>query len=284
MQYSKSLVIPAIAFFTAILLLHCRAANAAMRNSPFPFPVDAVEGAGIFVSGDNITITAIHGTAAQLTPGNTYEIQGKYRLISNPQATLIADVVAPNGNAPLLAGQQSVNLKQGDGDFTLLLPFTFAGQPRIRLTSADSGSDGFSSVQLIAGKFPYSIDFKNDAAHFSTGDSIAVSEIRCSSSAVRPGSTLQIKGIFNLTSAAQARLASAMSETPPQNQADSNDFVNIQQGRGSFTLVLPIAAAGKLHLAFWPSGNGEALGSLTIQTGKSKLGAPAHPTAISVMQ
>ncbi len=269
-------------FCVAILILCGPLAQA--DDAAFPFAVNAAEGPGVFRSGDQIAITSVRGTSAQFTAGNTYEIHGKYRLLSNPQATLSADVVAPNGNAPTLTAQQSINLNQGSGDFTLVLPYAFDGRPRIRLTTPDAGSDAIGSVQLIAGKFPYSVDFKGDAPQFNPGDNLAISEIRCSTPTIRPGSVLQITGMFNLASADNARLAPVLSDFPPQSPQTPDQFVNIEQGRGSFALVLPVSTLGKLHLLIWPSGGGEAIGSLTLRLGRSKLGSPAHPTPAAAIE
>jgi hypothetical protein len=275
---------PLIALSMVALAISCpRIAPAAPGDSRFPFTVAADQGASAFLGGDQITITEIRGTADQLKPGNTYQIKGKYRLVSHLQASLAADVLTANGNAPVLGNQRSVVAYQGKGDFTLVVPFPNAGQPRLCFTTDDSRAENFGKLCLFPGKFPYVVEFKHATPHFDNGDYVAISEIRSSSSAPTRGGTLQIRGLYHLASLWRARFAAEPSEKLAPNQWESNQFVEADQGRGRFTLVLPAPASGKLQVTLWPMGGGQPVGNVSFQLGKTRLGPSTRPSFESLL-
>jgi hypothetical protein len=260
-----------------------RTAPAAVDDSRFPFAVAADQGASAFWAGDQITITEIRGTADQLKPGNTYQIKGKYRLMSHRQASLAADVLAANGNAPVLGNQQSLVAYQGKGNFTLILPFPNAGQPRLCFTTDNSRAENFGKLYIIPGKFPYVVELKQATPHFANGDNVAISEIRCSSNSPTAGSILQIRGMYLLSSLWRARLAVEPSENLAPNQWQSNQFVEADQGHGRFTLVMPAPASGKLQVCLWPMGGGQPVGNLSFLLGKTRLGLSTQPSFPSLL-
>ncbi len=111
-------------------------------------------------NGDQITIDRVTGTSDQLTAGNTYVIEGTYRLASRQRATLLASVTAVNPDRPWEGINvpkqplQQVELGQGAGRFKLRLYMGYEGQPHVSFYPAEGGES-----------------FAN--AYFGTGESVA---------------------------------------------------------------------------------------------------------------
>lgn len=123
--------------------------------SEFPYKVQFESGETQFLSGDNITISEVRGTAERMIPGHLYWIKGTYRLASHERAMLCSSVSAENaanGTATGLDVQNAV-VDKGDRAFTLFLPMSYKGWPHVSFYPA-GGGNGFGG------------------AYFGTGDSI----------------------------------------------------------------------------------------------------------------
>ncbi len=95
----------------ALGLLFASGAGAGQPADPrFPFSVHGEFGASWFQGGDALVIQEIHGSIKDFKAGGIYQIKGKYRLLTQPQATLQAGVTAANGNAPMLSPEQSLQI------------------------------------------------------------------------------------------------------------------------------------------------------------------------------
>jgi hypothetical protein len=255
----------------ALLFAHAPSTRAAAVDPQFPCALSIEQGATAFQGGDEIVITDVHGTAKDLKPGNTYKISCDYCLLSHPDATLTAGVIAPNGSSPVVSGAQSTNLKTGVGHFSVILPFYSQGQPRLTI---DSTGQNIATLNLVAAGFPYSASFIQFDSLMPVGDDINITDIRESTKSPTPGTMLQIKGTYVLANGT-ARLSTAgtaYSDSPDQN-------VIINQGMGDFTLLLPVESGKGIQVSFWPIGNGSPLASVSCHLGKSEP-APAKPTPI----
>ena len=93
-----------------------------------------------FRPGDSIVIDRIEGTAATLTPGNTYTVTGHYTLSSCDQAML--HVYATNGETQ---SKQGPAVKRGSGPFTRIFKFIGDGYPHLSYYPVGGGS-GFGGV------------------------------------------------------------------------------------------------------------------------------------------
>jgi hypothetical protein len=256
---------------TALLLTIPRTTPAATGNPQYPFSISVDRGATAFQGGDEIVITDVHGTAKDLKPGNTYQITGDYRLTSQPDATLTAGIVATNGSSRVVSGAQSTNLKNGVGHFSIVLPFTEQGLPRL---SIDSSGKNIATINLVAAGFPYTASFIQFDSQMPVGDDINITEIRQSTAAPAPGTMLQIKGTYVLANGA-ARLTTATTG----DIGSPNQSVVINQGMGDFTLLVPIENGKGIQVAFWSLGSGSALASVSCHLGKAQA-VPAKPTPI----
>ncbi len=227
---------------------------AAAVDSQFPFKVAVDQGATCFQGGDQILITEVHGSANELLPGNKYQIKGQYRLVSHPEASLTAGVVAANGSAAILSNQQSMTVQKGIGQFTLVLPYVGQGQPRITFTT-DAG-ESFGNLNLISTQFPYEVAFDQVVSSMQIGDDISVTDIRNSSGDTTSAGALQITGTYHLSSRGTAKLTFLQGNP---SAADANQSLEINQGSGDFTIVIPAAdstgGSSGVSLAFWPAGS-----------------------------
>jgi hypothetical protein len=242
---------------------------AATVDPRFPFTVPVDQGATCFQGGDQILITEVRGTANELRPGNRYQIKGQYRLVSHPEASLTAGVVAPNGSAAILSNQQSMTVQKGIGQFTLVLPYVGEGQPRITFTT-DAG-ESFGNLNLISTQFPYAVAFDHVVSSMQIGDDISITDIRSSSGDTTSAGVLQIIGTYYLSSRGTAKLTSLQGNSPAGN---ANQFLEINQGSGDFTIVIPTAdstgGSSGISLAVWPAGSANTPSStVAYKLGKS---------------
>ena len=110
------------------------AANSAAQNggSEFPYVVHFEQGATKFADGDQITITEVRGTAETFKRGNIYWVKGTYKLSSHDKAMLAANIktTAKDGTGTPF-GVQQIDVKKGEGTFTLFLPMNCSGWPHV---------------------------------------------------------------------------------------------------------------------------------------------------------
>jgi hypothetical protein len=224
---------------------------------PFPVSVDADQGSGWFGAGDQIVVTEVRGSSHQLAPGQTYQVRGKYRLLSHPQGVITAYFGGPDGKTTIVDPAQTTTVSQGNGQFTLMLP-AGKGQPRISMTAADSSQQLLGQMCLVAAMFPYKAQFHDGGAKLGAGDDIAISEIRATSSSSNGNVPvlLQIRGTYHLSSLPLARLT-----------------IDTQRGAGKFSLVIPAPTDANVQLAFFPpGGRAQPVGAVSATLTKIELG------------
>jgi hypothetical protein len=244
----------------------------------FTFPVAVERGTTSLCGGDQITISEVRGTSQRLEPGNVYQVKGQYRLLTHQQADLTAFVQMANGSAPLVYTQQTQSVNQGDGDFTLVLPYAQTGTPQIAF---QEGGRNSGSVEMITEEFPFLIEHGLEASRLSARDRIDVAEIRSSSKAMLPGTSLKITGTFGLDSQGEAKLVARLIH--PGGAADEGQAIVIDRGNSQFTLVLRVSGPGTLQLLFLPNGSGgEALGGIQVRLGKLRAGPSTLPSFLPV--
>ena len=97
------------------------------------------------------------GTSDRMTAGNTYVIEGTYRLASLRRATLLASVTAVNPDRPWEGINvpeqplQQVELDQGAGRFKLRLSMAYEGQPHVSFYPAEGG-ESFANAYFGTGE------------------------------------------------------------------------------------------------------------------------------------
>ncbi len=119
------------------------------KHDDFPFKIAFEQGAAKFETGDQITITEVRGTSADMQSG-ICRITGTYTLASRDKATLAASVTARNpedGRGPWNKAQ-TVTVSKGQGSFTLYLPISVAGWPHVSFYGA---SDSFGGTYIGTG-------------------------------------------------------------------------------------------------------------------------------------
>ena len=97
------------------------------------------------------------GTSDRMTAGNTYVIEGTYRLASHRRATLLASVTAVNPDRPWEGRNvpehqtQRVELDRGAGRFKLILFMAYEGQPHVSFYPAEGG-ESFANAYFGTGE------------------------------------------------------------------------------------------------------------------------------------
>ena len=140
-------VLLCVMFGLTLVLLPLAALRAQEAPDEFSHVVHFDLGNSQFLPGDNISITEIRGTADTVTPGNTYQIKGTYKLASAEEAKLATYVTEPADDThhDPYDQRQTVAIKKGSGTFTVMLPFISKGWPHLSFYPARGGSS-FSTL------------------------------------------------------------------------------------------------------------------------------------------
>ena len=102
-------------------------------------------------AGDQVTITDVCGTAADLSAGNIYCVRGTYTLASHERAALPAfTTAAAGGGSPPTLQVQTAVVARGSGAFTLYLPMPTDGYPHVSFYPPGGGGD-FGGVYFGTG-------------------------------------------------------------------------------------------------------------------------------------
>lgn len=98
-------------------------------------------------SGDLITITEVRGPSDTLAVGNTYEVRGTYKLVSQEKALLMVNVTTearqPHESHPALP-RQKMTIEKGEGSFTLQFHMWQEGMPHVSFYPVKGGG-GFAA-------------------------------------------------------------------------------------------------------------------------------------------
>jgi hypothetical protein len=98
-------------------------------------------------SGDVIKILEVRGPSDTITVGNTYEVRGTYKLVSQDKALLMVNITVdgykPHESHPDLPKQRMI-VEKGEGSFTLQFHMWTEGQPHVSFYPA-KGGHGFAS-------------------------------------------------------------------------------------------------------------------------------------------
>jgi beta-lactamase regulating signal transducer with metallopeptidase domain len=98
-------------------------------------------------SGDLITITEVRGPSDTLVVGNTYEVRGTYKLVSQDKAQLVVNVTTearqPHESHPALP-RQKMTVEKGEGSFTLQFHMWHEGMPHVSFYPVKGGG-GFAT-------------------------------------------------------------------------------------------------------------------------------------------
>ena len=111
-------------------------------------PVES--GPAEFATGDSITVTALHGSDPIIVPGGSYRVRGRWTLASRDAADLA--VWVKDGQC---AGNTSIAIARGSGDFDLTFMVMSKGFPVISLRAPGTGDAfGFAYFREAGGPLP----------------------------------------------------------------------------------------------------------------------------------
>ena len=117
-------------------------------------------------------------------------------------------------------------------------------------------------------EFPYAVRFEQGATRFLNGDKITIVEVRGTAERFAPDNTYSIKGTYTLASHDRAMLAAYITATDAANgdrpHAQVMQTTVVNQGSGTFTLVLPMSCRGWPHVSFYPADGGGSFWRQTI--------------------
>ena len=121
---------------------------------------------------------------------------------------------------------------------------------------------------------PHAVQFEQGATRFLNGDNITILEVRGTSDKFAVGDIYMIKGIYTLASHDHAKLAASITATDAANGRSTPLKVQstvVNQGKGTFTLYLPMPCRGWPHVSFYPAERGSDFGGNYFGTGDSVL-------------
>jgi hypothetical protein len=141
----KKVAAIAMCFVGSVIVLSCFAGTPAVQqdSNDFSHVVNLAKSS----TGDLITITEVRGPSDTLSVGNTYEVRGTYKLVSQDKATLAiyvtTDARQPHESHPNLP-RQKMMVEKGEGSFTLQFHMWHEGLPHVSFYPLKNGS-GFAT-------------------------------------------------------------------------------------------------------------------------------------------
>jgi beta-lactamase regulating signal transducer with metallopeptidase domain len=97
---------------------------------------------------DTITIEEVRGPVDTIVPGNTYEVRGKYKLVSQDKALLAVYVTTessdPHTSHPEIPNQRMI-VEKGEGTFALQFHMWQKGNPHVTFYPAKGGNSFLST-------------------------------------------------------------------------------------------------------------------------------------------
>ena len=155
----------------------------------------------------------------------------------------------------------------------LVLP-AFVQTTATKVLADSNDESSASAVELrdtaTNAAFPHKVDFEQGATSFERGDSITILEVRGTAKTFIPGNIYWIKGRYKLGSRDQAMLAAYTTATKSDGIGRSFKVqsMNVEKGKGTFTLFLPMSYEGLPHVSFY---DGTCIGGNYFGTGDSVL-------------
>jgi beta-lactamase regulating signal transducer with metallopeptidase domain len=136
----KKLAAIAMSFVVCVIVLSSVAGSLARAQQADDF--SHVVNLEKTASGDLITITEVRGPSDTLVVGNTYEVRGTYKLVSQDKALLTVgvtrDISQPFERHQNLPAQK-MTVEKGEGSFTLQFRMWQQGMPRVAFYSLQGG-------------------------------------------------------------------------------------------------------------------------------------------------
>ncbi len=107
-------------------------------------------GTSYFPNGDLITIEEVRGTADAISAGNTYQVKGTYKLVSQDKALLaIYETTKGPQSIPVMQTQR-MRVEKGEGHFSLIFYMWSSGSPHVSFYPVPAGSS-FAGVYFGTG-------------------------------------------------------------------------------------------------------------------------------------
>jgi beta-lactamase regulating signal transducer with metallopeptidase domain len=141
----KKVAAIALCFLSSIVVLSCFARPARQDQSADFSHVVRLEKPR---NPDNITIEEVRGPVDTIVPGNTYEVRGKYKLVSQEKALLAVYVTTessdPHTSHPDISNQRMI-VEKGEGTFALQFHMWQKGNPHVTFYPAKGGNSFLST-------------------------------------------------------------------------------------------------------------------------------------------
>jgi beta-lactamase regulating signal transducer with metallopeptidase domain len=107
-------------------------------------------GTSYFPNGDVITIEEVRGTADAISAGNTYQVKGTYKLVSQDKALLAIYETTKGPQSIPVMQTQKMRVEKGEGHFSLIFYMWSSGSPHVSFYPVPAGSS-FAGVYFGTG-------------------------------------------------------------------------------------------------------------------------------------
>lgn len=105
------------------------------------------------------------------------------------------------------------------------------------------------------------VPFSRGRSEFAPGDVILIREVLATTPHIGVGDTVVVRGEYQLSSEPAAVLALYVTGAG-QARSSGTQKITVTKGSGEFELSCEIAYAGALHVSFYPTQDGNALGGV----------------------
>ncbi|MEO6992842.1 MAG: hypothetical protein ABI273_04370 [Lacunisphaera sp.] len=112
------------------------------------------------------------------------------------------------------------------------------------------------------------VNFAVGQQQFKAGDTIVIDQVMASSSKLAVGDTVVVRGHYQLASASEAVIGLYATHpahsitTVVVDRSQPSQTKKVKGPAGSFELSCEVKYAGALHISFYPTSGGEALGGV----------------------
>ena len=112
------------------------------------------------------------------------------------------------------------------------------------------------------------VPFVSGPKSFRGEDYIVITAVEATSPGLKVGDWVKVKGHYQLTSCAEARLSLFLTQTEPgsSEKVSPRQTNKVSAGTGVFDLQCEVRKPGFLHVSFYPAANGESFGGVYFGT------------------
>ncbi len=116
---------------------------------------------------------------------------------------------------------------------------------------------------------PANVAFAIGKQEFKPGDGIVIDQVRATSSTLKAGDKVTVRGHYLLASAPKASLGLFVTHRAPAgpDKTEKSQMTQVESAGGAFELSCEITYEGNIHVSFYSVSDGQAFGGVYFTVG-----------------